>query len=199
MSKFGWIVVTVFVLALAATALVHAQARAAQGSTQAIAAGAVQVAAQAPRAGGPPRGGFGQMSDAERARVREQSMERALDRAGLTDKEKAAAKKAMTAKEQARSQLRVELGKLRQVAASPKPTEKQLQDALSAYRRTLEQYRKKAAAEDAALVKQLSLKSQVRCMALGILDNGLGFGRGMGTMGGGTRGGGFGGGRGRGL
>ena len=196
MRKLGWIVAMVFVLALAATALVYAQARTTATSTPA-AGGPVQMA-QAPRGGGPP-GGFGGMSDAERAKMRQQMLDRALETAGLTDKEKAAVRKAMTAKEQARSGLASELQKLQGVATNPKPSEKQLQDALSAYRRALAQYRKKVAADDAALVKQLSLKSQVRCTALGILDNGLGFGRRMG-MGGGMRGaGGFGGGRARGL
>jgi len=196
MRKLGWIVAMVFVLALAATALVYAQARTTAASTPA-AGGPVQMA-QAPRGGGPP-GGFGGMSDAERAKMRQQMLDRALETAGLTDKEKAAVRKAMTAKEQARSGLASELQKLQGVATNPKPSEKQLQDALSAYRRALAQYRKKVAADDAALVKQLSLKSQVRCTALGILDNGLGFGRRMG-MGGGMRGaGGFGGGRARGL
>ena len=197
MRKLGWMVVMVFVLALVATALVYAQARTTATSTPA-AGGPVQMA-QAPRGGGPPAGGFGQMSDAERAKMRQQMLDRALETAGLTDKEKAAVRKAMTAKEQARSGLASELQKLQGVATNPKPSEKQLQDALSAYRRALAQYRKKVAADDAALVKQLSLKSQVRCTALGILDNGLGFGRRMG-MGGGMRGaGGFGGGRARGL
>ena len=196
MRKLGWIVAMVFVLALAATALVYAQARTTAASTTAT-GGPVQMS-QAPRGGGPP-GGFGGMSDAERAKMRQQMLDRALETAGLTDKEKAAVRKAMTAKEQARSGLASELQKLQGVATNPKPSEKQLQDALSAYRRALAQYRKKVAADDAALVKQLSLKSQVRCTALGILDNGLGFGRRMG-MGGGMRGaGGFGGGRARGL
>jgi len=196
MRKLGWMVVMVFVLALAASVLTCVQAGTTAASTPA-AGGPVQMA-QAPGGGGPP-GGFGGMSDAERAKMRQQMLDRALETAGLTDKEKAAVRKAMTAKEQARSRLASELQKLQGVATNPKPSEKQLQDALSAYRRALAEYRKKVAADDAALVKQLSLRSQVRCTALGILDNGLAFGRRMG-MGGGTRGaGGFGGGRARGL
>jgi hypothetical protein len=193
MRKLGWMVVMVLVLALAAAAVVYAQ-----GRTQVIAASPVQMA-QAPGAGGPPMGRFGQMSDAERAKMREQMLERVLSQAGLTDKEKAAAKKAMTAKEQARRELTSELANLERVASGAKPTDKQLSDALSAYHRALAKYRKAVAADDAALVKQLSLKSQARCTAMGILDNGLGFGGGRMGMGGRMRGaGGFGGGRPRG-
>ena len=192
MRKASWAVAAVLVLALAATAAVCAQARTTQGAAQAAALGPVQVA-QVPGEGMRER--FGQMSEAERAKMREQMMERRLEEAGLTDKEKAAAKKTVKAKMQARDALSAELMKLQRAANKSKPTNKQLQDALSAYRAALAQYRTKVAAEDAALVKVLSLKSQVRCMSLGILDNGLGGGR----MGGGMRGpGGAGGGRPRG-
>jgi hypothetical protein len=193
MRKASWAVAAVLVVALAATAAVCAQARTTQGAAQVAALGPVQVA-QAPGEG--MRQGFGQMSEAERAKMREQMMERRLEEAGLTDKEKAAAKKTAKAKMQARDALQAQLMRLQRAANKSKPTNKQLQDALSAYRAAIAQYRSKVAAEDAALVKVLSLKSQVRCMSLGILDNGL---PGGGRMGGGMRGpGGAGGGRPRG-
>jgi len=124
-----------------------------------------------------------------------------LEEAGLAEKEKAAARKALKAKEQARQALADELVKLQRAANRSNPTEKHLQQALSAYRAALAQYRKKIAAEDTALVRQLSLRSQVRCMSLGVLDNGLAFGGGRMGMGGGLRGGrgGPGGGRSRGF
>jgi len=198
MRRLGWMTLVVLALALTATALAYAQARATQGTAPAAAAGPVQMA-QAPQGGGPPMGRRSQMSDAERAQMRAQMLERVLELAGLSAKEKAAAKKALTAKEQARRGLASELVNLERAATSARPSDRQLQDALSSCRRAVAQYHKKVAAEDAALVKQLSLKSQARCMALGILDNGLGFAGGRMGMGG-TRGsGGFGGGRSRGL
>jgi small-conductance mechanosensitive channel len=197
MRKIGWVVVTVFVVALAGTVTLYAQARAAQGAVQVATAGPVQVA-QVPGEGARER--WSQMSEADRAKMREQMQERRLEEAGLADKEKAAAKKLLKAREAARTTLAAELVKLQRAANKSKPTDKQLSDALSAYRAALAQYRRNVAAEDAALVKQLSLKSQVRCMSLGILDNGLGFGGGRMAMGGGMRGpGGLGGGRPRGF
>jgi len=192
MRKASWVVAAVLVVALAATATVYAQARTTPAAVQVAALGPVQVA-QVPGPGMRERGG--QMSEAELAKMIEQRMERRLEEAGLTAKEKAAAKKTVKAKMAARQTLQDEMVKLQRAANKSKPTNKQLQDALSAYRAALAQYRSKVAAEDAALVKVLSLKSQVRCMSLGILDNGLGGGR----MGGGMRGpGGPGGGRPRG-
>jgi len=199
MRKLGWAVLTVFVVALAGAVTLSAQARTTQGAVQVAATGPIQVA-QVPGEGGRPGERFGQMSEAERAKMREQMMGRRLEEAGLTDREKAAAKKSLKAKVGARQALADELVKLQRAANKSKPTDKQLSDGLSAYRAALAQYRRKIAAEDAALVKQLSLKSQVRCMSLGILDNGLGFGGGRMAMGGGMRGpGGLGGGRPRGF
>ncbi|HUT74736.1 MAG TPA: hypothetical protein VM221_07870 [Armatimonadota bacterium] len=167
--------------ALAAVSVLYmVQARMAVAATPP--AGAVMVA-QAPGggAGGGP-GGWGQMSEAERAKMREQMTARMLDQAGLTDAEKTAAKKALTAKARAREALTQELTKLRRTANQAKPTDKDLRAALAAYGAALTQYRKQVAATDAALVKQLSTRSRARCMSLGILDNGLGM---MGRMGGG--------------
>jgi len=124
------------------------------------------------------------MSEAERAKMRAQMMEQMLDQAGLTDKEKAAAKKTLKAKDEARQALTDELTKLQRTANKEKATDKELRDALAAYRAAVAQYRKKIAAEDQALTKQLSLQGQVRCMSLGILDNGLGGMRRMGRPGG---------------
>jgi uncharacterized membrane protein len=101
-------------------------------------------------------------------------VERMLQQANLTGDEANAARKALMAKEEARQALTQELAKLRAMATQPNPSSQELEKALAVYRAALVQFRKKVEAEDAALAKQLSLASQVRCLALGILDNGLG-------------------------
>jgi hypothetical protein len=175
MSRLRWAVVVAAALA-AVSVLYMVQARMAAAATPP--SGAVMVA-QAPGGGA---GGWGQMSEAERAKMREQMTARMLDEAGLTDAEKTAAKKALTAKARAREALTQQLTKLRRTANQAKPTDKDLRAALAAYGAALTQYHKQVAATDAALVKQLSTRSRARCISLGILDNGLGM---MGRMGGG--------------
>ncbi len=131
------------------------------------------------------------MSEEERAQMREQMIEGMLEQAGLTDEEKAAAKAALTAKQEARRALAEELAKLRAVAADDADaTDEELQDALTAYRAAMTRYHDTVEAQDAALVKQLSLRSEVRCMLLGILQNGVGMRGGMRGPDGGGRGGG---------
>lgn len=177
MTKLSWIVVVVLVLALGALSVLYGQAVARQASP---APSGVRMA-QAPGGGG----GWSQMSEAERAKMREQMTERMIDEAGLNSKEKAAAKKSMKAKDKARQSLADELTKLRRTANKSKPTNAELTKALSSYRAAMTRYRSRAAAGDQALTKQLSLRSQVRCTSLGILDNGLGGMGAMGRMGGG--------------
>lgn len=180
MTRLSWVAVAGLVLALAATSVMYALAPAPGGSAQGAVAAPTQVA-QA-RRGERPR-----MGEADRARMREQMLERMLDQAGLTDQEKTAARKTMKAKDEVRQALAQRLDGLRRAADKPDATEQELGDALAAYRAAMTEYRRKAAAEDQALAGQLSLKSQARCMALGILDNGLGGMRGRG-MGPGMRG-----------
>jgi len=180
MTKVSWVAVAGLVLALAATSVMYALTPAPGGSAQGAVATPVQVA-QA-RRGERPR-----MSEADRAKMQEQMLERMLEQAGLTDDEKAAAKKAMKAKNDARQALAQKLGDLRGVADNPDATDQQLRDALAAYRAAMTEYRQKATAQDQALAAQLSLRSQARCIALGILDNGLGGMRPQG-MGAGMRG-----------
>ena len=162
--------IAVLMLGLAATWACAARSGAKSGSMPAVNAAPVQIAQAPGPGGGPPA----PMSEAERTKMRQQMLERMLEQSGLTDREKAAAKKTLQAKEQARDALAAELTKLRRVANEDNPSAKALQDALAAYRAALAQYHKKIAAEDAALVEQLSLAGQVRCMSLGVLDNGMG-------------------------
>jgi len=131
----------------------------------------------------PPGGSLrGQMSEAERAQMREQMQERMLEQARLSEKEKTAARRAMKAKDQARQALADKLTNLRRTANKANPTAAELRQALNDYRQALKQYRQKVTAEDEALSRQLPLIARARCLSLGILDNGLGgFGR-MGAM-----------------
>jgi hypothetical protein len=170
MRRLGWLVAAALVLAVAAASVAYALAGAAGGA--ATGDETVQVA-QGP--GGPPGGGPPpMMSEADRAKMREQMMARMLDHAGLTDQEKVAAKKAMQAKEKARQILASELEKLRVVTQKGDPSDAELTDALALYPPALADYRKAVEAADQALAEQLSVKAQVRCLSLGILDNGLG-------------------------
>lgn len=115
----------------------------------------------------------GQMNGADRTNRRQQMMERRLAQAGLTSQEQTAARHAMKVKNDAQSHLTSAFTKLQLVANAPSPTNQQMQEALTTYRAQLAQYRKTVANADAALVKQLSLKGQIKAMALGILDNGF--------------------------
>jgi hypothetical protein len=179
MTKLVRVAVVVLIVGLAALPALCAPPRAAGVAPKATA----RPAAPARVEQAPPEGGFGrrsEMSEAERAKVREQMMGRMLDQAGLSDKEKAAAKKALKAKDQARQTLRAELANLRRIANRQKPSDTDLRPALATYRAAVKRYRKQVEAADQALVKQLSLEGEARCVSVGILDNGLG---GMGRMG----------------
>jgi hypothetical protein len=172
MPRWSKAVIVVLALGLAATWRFAGKADVAGTSPEGAPAPA--RVARAP-SGGPE--GWGQrapMSEAERERIRQEMMERMVDQSDLSAKEKAAAKQALKAKAQARRPLEDELTRLRRVANKSKPSDKELKDALAAYRSALAGYRKKVEAADGALVKRLSLKGQLRCLSLGILDNGLG-------------------------
>jgi tetratricopeptide (TPR) repeat protein len=172
MRRLSWLAAAAVMLALAAVSVVYALAGVAGSSP--TASEPVQVAQGPGGPGGPGGGPPPMMSEADRAKMREQMMARMLDQAGLTDNEKAAAKKAMAAKEKARQTLANELEKLRAVAQQDNPTDAELTDALALYPPALADYRKAVEAADQALIKLLSVKAQVRCLSLGILDNGLG-------------------------
>jgi hypothetical protein len=127
-----------------------------------------------------PGGSFGgwappsEMSEADRANMRGQMVKRMLDEAGLTANEKSAATTAIKAKDKARQALADQLTSLRRAANRSHPTDKELTEALAAYRSAMARYRREVASQDAALVKQLSLRGQARLLSLGVLDNGLG-------------------------
>ena len=180
MARKVSVVIAVLVLAAGTLFVASLQAHVATASEQ----DEPVLVAQGPGPG--PGGPGGRMTEADRARMRDQMMDRMLEQAGLTDNEKAAAKKALAAKNQARQTLTDQLTVLGAVVDKADASQNELKDALKAAYAAIGQYRKAVAAADDALVAELSVKSQARCLALGILDNGLG-GMGMGRPGMGGR------------
>jgi hypothetical protein len=135
------------------------------------------------RPGVPPRAGRG--GDKSRTEDRANAFDEALDKLGLTSREKAAVQQAMVKKRDAHQELRHELEKLEALVRDTKATDQQLQRAMGAYRAAMERATRKLEAADRALAAKLSVKSQAKCLAFGLLDNGLGHGGGMGMRGGG--------------
>jgi hypothetical protein len=180
MKKASWLVIGALTLVLAGTVWLAARANAQPGAgeSQSVPTEPIQIAQFPP--GAVPGGGFGdregprQMTREEMEKMRQQMIERMLDESGLTDNEQAAAKETLRVKQQARATLEGALTQLRRAANKAKPSDKELREALAAYRAALAQYRAKVESADQALTRQLSLRGQVRCMSLGILDNGLG-------------------------
>ncbi|HUT73675.1 MAG TPA: hypothetical protein VM221_02425 [Armatimonadota bacterium] len=137
------------------------------------------VAAPPPGPGGQrmgPQGDPGQMLDMM------------LGRLGLTEAEKAAAKKAARAKMEATAPLAKELEALGQTARNDKATDQELRAALQRFDAAQLAYRQKVKAIDAQLIKAVSLKARAALTAMGVLDNGMGM-----RMGGRMRPGGMGG------
>jgi hypothetical protein len=176
MKKVSGFVVGIFAFWFAAMILHGANADVGQNFTSTP----MQLAQLPPPQGNPeglgPGGpeGRGQLSPGELSKMREQMLGRLLDQAGLTAKERSAVKKALAAKDEARRVLSEQLNRLRRIANKSKPTSKELTEALAAYRTAIAKYREKVVSQDRFLVKQLSLPAQVRCMSLGVLDNGIG-------------------------
>ena len=98
-----------------------------------------------------------------------------LEDLGLSETELAATMKSVEAKLKLRQTLQEALGKLRRVADDPQATAEQLTSAVTAYTAALAKYRAEVQAEDSALAKQLSPRSQAQLLAAGIIDNGLAF------------------------
>ncbi len=180
MKRVNWLVIGAFTLVLAGTVWLAARINAEPGAdqSQSVPAEPIQIAQFPP--GGGPGGGFGDrqgprgMTAEEMEKMRQQMIERMLDESGLSANEKAAAKQTLETKQQARRALQDQLSNLRRIANKSKPTDRELEDGLTAYRAAMAECRAKVEAADAALIKQLSLRGQVRCMSLGVLDNGIG-------------------------
>jgi hypothetical protein len=143
----------------------------------------------------PPRAGvLAQVSPRAMEPERAKAM---VARLNLTEAESAAAVKAVLAKAKVRQALQDELAKLRTVANDEQATDEQITKQLDAVTAARRAYRTVARDEDQTLTAALSVRGRARCLAAGILDNGLtmmGGGRGPGGPGGG--GGGMGGGNG---
>ena len=130
--------------------------------------GATGEGAQATRGGsaGPP-----DMSEWELERL-----SRALTEARLIGDERSAAEAAVKAKLEARRALFTALRELRATTEDTKATDAGLTQAMAAYRKALTKYQGEVAAQDKALEAKLSVRNRVRCLAVGILDNGMGMG-----------------------
>jgi hypothetical protein len=114
-----------------------------------------------------------------------QFIDRMLEGMPLNDAERAAAKEAWTAKNNARTALREKVDHLREVADSQESSDAAITKALSEFATGYGAYAKAVSDADAKLVKKISLRTRARLTVFGILENGVGFG-------GGFRGGGFG-------
>jgi len=118
-----------------------------------------------------------------------------LTDARLIGAERTAAEAAVTKKLEARRDLITALGDLRAATEDTKVTDEGLKQAVGTYEKALAKYRGVVETQDKALVAKLSVRSQARCLAVGILDNGIGM-MGRRSRPGGTEGGGGGGRRG---
>ena len=134
----------------------------------------------------------------ERERAREQrrggqeetpTLAEALEKGGLSEKERAAVKEAMDRKQSANRELRGQLEALRRVVNDPRAKEEELGRAMETYRAAMRRAETEMTAADRALAAKLSVRSEGKCLALGVLDNGLGRGAAMGGRGGGGGGG----------
>ena len=156
MSRSRWVAPMVALLGLATASVLHAQG-----------------GGRAPSRGGGRgmRSGTGTEGATDADRIKS-----ALQRIGLSDKEQAAAEKALTAKVKARQALRDELEKLRQVASNKQASEQQLKQAIDAYTKAMGRYRARVQEEDRALSAHLSVRARASCLGAGVLDNGVGMG-----------------------
>jgi hypothetical protein len=152
-------------------------------------------------AGGAQAGPAGGGTRADAAAREQQRMNDLLLSAGLTAAERTAVEPAAKAKLEARQQLMTALTDLRAASEDTAATDAKLKQAIATYQKAAAKYRSQVEAQDKAMVAKLSVRSQARCLALGIIDNGLGMsfrragGGGGGMRGGGGGGGGMGGGR----
>ncbi len=136
-----------------------------------------------PGPGGMGRGGGGGMAG---------GMSAMLDQMGLSAGEKAAVERAAQDKMSANQQLRSELQRLQAVADRAGVTAADAKKAVASYLGVKAQIAKKNAQTDATLMKSLSPVAQAKCLAAGIVDNGLGMRGMMGRRGGGMGAGGYG-------
>ena len=148
MKKPGWLTLTVAVMALVAGAMLCGQG--AGGGRGGDRAGA---------------GAF----DRERAQLTLALLE-------LSKPEVAAALKSAEVKWKARLALEEARGKLRSAGDDRQATDQQLSQAIASYTKAMGSYHTAMQSEDTGLAAKLSVRSRARCLAAGVLDNGLGSG-----------------------
>jgi len=148
MKKLRWLTLAVAAVALVAGSMLYGQG-----------------------AGGGRRGeGTGPAAfDRERVQFTLQLLE-------LSKPEMAAALKSAEVKWKARQALEEGRGRLRASGDDLQATDKQLNQAIASYTKAMGSYRAAVNSEDTALAKKLSVRSRARCLAAGVLDNGLGSG-----------------------
>ena len=169
MRRLGWVMSVGMVAAMGAASVACAQG-------------------EAPPPPPPPAAGHAQAGPRAMDAARATAM---VARLNLTEAEQAAAVKAVLAKAKARQALQDELAKLRTVANDDQATDEQITKQLDAVTAARRAYRTVARDEDQTLTAALSVRGRARCLAAGILDNGLtmmGGGRGPGGPGGGAGG-----------
>lgn len=113
-----------------------------------------------------------------------QMVDMVLDRMQLNDAERAATKDTWMMKINARNALMEKVSQLREVAENPQSSEEDLKKALGDFAAAYQTYAKTVSEADGKLVKKISLRTRARLTAMGILENGLGFGGGFRFMGG---------------
>ncbi|MCS6862828.1 MAG: hypothetical protein NZT92_21195 [Abditibacteriales bacterium] len=112
-----------------------------------------------------------------------QMVDMVLDRMQLNDAERAATKETWLAKISARNALIEKVSQLREVAENPQSSEEDLKRALGDFAAAYQTYAKTVSEADGKLVKKISLRTRARLTAMGILENGVGFGGGFRFMG----------------
>lgn len=134
------------------------------------------------------RPGIGAGLDANRIRANiEQAIDRMLDGMGLTATEKTATRAAINQKLQARTKLQEQQRALAE-AVQGKVTDAAARKALDRYKVAQRNFDQQIAGIDSGLAKKVSVRSQARLTAAGIMDNGLGIGLRGSRMGMGRRG-----------
>ena len=158
MRRFGIAVLAMAGLLLLAVGMLVAQQE----------GGASGTRGEGAYAGQGPLGGRTGSADRDLERL-----SRTLTEAGLIGTERSAAETAAKAKLEARRELVTALEELRAATEDTKATDEKLGKAMAAYRKALSKYRGQVEAQDRALAAKLSVRSQAKCLAAGILDNGL--------------------------
>jgi len=127
-----------------------------------------------PMPGGPSNGTAPAWLNMDRGARDEMRIDTLLTDATLIGDERRAARVALEAKTQARQELTDALGKLRSTAENMRSSDEQLNQTIAAYNEALAKYNATVEEQDTQLAEKLCVRSRALCLALGIIDNGLG-------------------------